>query len=210
MSPGASGLALGPAVYGAVSGRHGGFFSLGGEVAWRRRLIGPVGVELGLFAGGGGGGAVPAGSGLMLQAARRPRLGSRRRRGRPVDLEGALVGRAGRQQPGRPGRQRQQRLPLRPGRAPRPADARRRPRRARLRSRPVRRRRLPHASRQDAQRRLAACRDRSASSAFVPSTPSAATPSGAWKRTAPGAAASAATPNTWALSASKAKRSATC
>ena len=64
---GASGLALGPAVYGAISGDHGGFFSLGGEVAWRHRLIGPVGVELGLYAGGGGGGGAPAGSGLMLR-----------------------------------------------------------------------------------------------------------------------------------------------
>lgn len=64
---GTSGLAIGPAVYGAVSGRHGGFFSLGGEVAWRQRLIGPFGVELGLYAGGAGGGAVPAGSGLMLR-----------------------------------------------------------------------------------------------------------------------------------------------
>jgi hypothetical protein len=65
--PGVRGLALGPAVYGAISGDHGGFFSLGGEVAWRRRLIGPVGVELGVFAGGGGGGGAPAGSGLMLR-----------------------------------------------------------------------------------------------------------------------------------------------
>ncbi|MEO5846104.1 MAG: hypothetical protein ABIQ33_14835 [Caldimonas sp.] len=66
---GASGFAVGPAVYGAVSGGHGGFFSLGGEVAWRRRLMGPVGVELGLYAGGGGGGGgiAPQGSGLMLR-----------------------------------------------------------------------------------------------------------------------------------------------
>jgi len=62
-----SGLALGPAVYGAISGDHGGFFSLGGEVAWRHRLVGPVGVELGLYAGGGGGGGAPTGSGLTLR-----------------------------------------------------------------------------------------------------------------------------------------------
>jgi len=62
-----SGLALGPAVYGAISGDHGGFFSLGGEVAWRHRLVGPVGVELGLYAGGGGGGGAPPGSGLTLR-----------------------------------------------------------------------------------------------------------------------------------------------
>ncbi|MEO7055782.1 MAG: hypothetical protein ABI281_00790 [Caldimonas sp.] len=61
------GLSVGPAVYGAISGGHGGFFSLGGEVAWRHRLIGPVGTEIGVYAGGGGGGGAPAGSGLMLR-----------------------------------------------------------------------------------------------------------------------------------------------
>jgi hypothetical protein len=61
------GLSVGPAVYGAVSGGHGGFFSLGGELAWRHRLFGPVGTEIGLYAGGGGGGGAPAGSGLMLR-----------------------------------------------------------------------------------------------------------------------------------------------
>ena len=64
---GIEGLSLGPAVYGAVSGDHGGFFNLGGEVAWRRRLFGPLGVELGFYAGGGGGGRTPAGGGLMLR-----------------------------------------------------------------------------------------------------------------------------------------------
>jgi len=63
----ASGISIGPSVYGAVSGRHGGFFSLGGELAWRHRLIGPVGVELGVFAGGAGGGGAPRGSGLMIR-----------------------------------------------------------------------------------------------------------------------------------------------
>ena len=61
------GLAIGPALYGAISGDHGGFFSLGGELAWRRRLVGPFGVEVGVYAGGGGGGGAPAGSGLMLR-----------------------------------------------------------------------------------------------------------------------------------------------
>ena len=65
--PEVRGLSIGPAVYGAVSGGHGGFFTLGGELAWRQRLIGPVGVELGIYAGGGGGGGAPAGSGLMLR-----------------------------------------------------------------------------------------------------------------------------------------------
>lgn len=61
------GVAVGPAVYGAVSGSRGGFFALGGEAAWRHRLIGPVGTEIGVFAGGGGGGGAPAGSGFMLR-----------------------------------------------------------------------------------------------------------------------------------------------
>src|SRR5213076_773213 len=61
------GLAIGPAVYGAVSGRRGGFFTIGGEAAWRRQLVGPFGVEVGLYAGGGGGAAAPVGGGLMLR-----------------------------------------------------------------------------------------------------------------------------------------------
>lgn len=61
------GLGVGPAVYGAVTGDRGGFFSLGGELAWRQRLAGPFGVELGMYAGGGGGGGAPPGSGLMLR-----------------------------------------------------------------------------------------------------------------------------------------------
>ena len=64
---GLRGVSLGPAVYGAVSGERGGFFSLGGEAAWRQRVVGPVGVELGLYAGGGGGGGVSNGNGLMLR-----------------------------------------------------------------------------------------------------------------------------------------------
>ncbi len=64
---GLPGLSLGPAVYGAVSGNRGGFFSLGGEAAWRQRLVGPFGVELGFYAGGGGGNGISQGSGLMLR-----------------------------------------------------------------------------------------------------------------------------------------------
>lgn len=64
---GMRGLSAGPAVYGAVSGGRGGFFALGGELAWRQRLFGPVGTELGVFVGGGGGAGAPAGSGLMLR-----------------------------------------------------------------------------------------------------------------------------------------------
>lgn len=65
--PAVSGVSLGPAVYGAITGRRGGFFTIGGEAAWRQRLIGPVGVELGLYAGGGGGSSAPQGGGLMLR-----------------------------------------------------------------------------------------------------------------------------------------------
>ncbi|MEO8525694.1 MAG: hypothetical protein ABI460_13305 [Caldimonas sp.] len=64
---GVPGLSLGPAVYGAVSGDRGGFFTLGGEAAWRQRVFGPVGVELGVYVGGGGGGGASQGSGLMLR-----------------------------------------------------------------------------------------------------------------------------------------------
>ncbi len=61
------GWALGPAVYGAATGHRGGFFTFGGEAAWRKSLLGPFGVELGLYAGGGGGGGAPQGGGLMLR-----------------------------------------------------------------------------------------------------------------------------------------------
>jgi hypothetical protein len=61
------GLSLGPAVYGAITGQRGGFFTVGGEAAWHQRLIGPLAVELGLYAGGGGGSSAPQGGGLMLR-----------------------------------------------------------------------------------------------------------------------------------------------
>lgn len=62
-----TGFSLGPAIYGAISGRRGGFFTFGGEAAWRTRLIGPLATEIGLYAGGGGGGSAPQGGGLMLR-----------------------------------------------------------------------------------------------------------------------------------------------
>ena len=62
-----TGLSLGPAVYGAITGRRGGFFTFGGEAAWRTRLIGPLATEIGLYAGGGGGSGAPQGGGLMLR-----------------------------------------------------------------------------------------------------------------------------------------------
>ena len=61
------GLSVGPSVYGAISGGRGGFFTFGGEAAWRRQLAGPLGLELGLYAGGGGGAGAPQGGGLMLR-----------------------------------------------------------------------------------------------------------------------------------------------
>jgi hypothetical protein len=62
-----SGWAAGPAVYGAATGHRGGFFTFGAEAAWRKSLFGPLGVELGLYAGGGGGSGAPQGGGLMLR-----------------------------------------------------------------------------------------------------------------------------------------------
>ena len=64
---GLPGFSLGPALYGAATGQRGGFFSLGGEAAWRQRVLGPVGVELGVYAGGGGGGGASRGNGLMVR-----------------------------------------------------------------------------------------------------------------------------------------------
>jgi hypothetical protein len=61
------GFSGGPAVYGAISGQRGGLFTVGGELAWERRLAGPFSVDLGFYAGGGGGGAAPVGGGLMLR-----------------------------------------------------------------------------------------------------------------------------------------------
>ena len=61
------GLSLGPALYGADAGQRGGFFTFGMEAAWHRRVLGPLRVELGLYAGGGGGSGSPQGGGLMLR-----------------------------------------------------------------------------------------------------------------------------------------------
>jgi hypothetical protein len=58
---------LGPAVYGAISGRRGGLFTVGAELAWQQRLAGPLTLDLGFYAGGGGGGSAPVGGGLMLR-----------------------------------------------------------------------------------------------------------------------------------------------
>jgi hypothetical protein len=65
--PRLDGVSLGPAVYGAITGQRGGFFTIGGELAWRKRIVGPFGIETGVYAGGGGGAAAPQGGGLMLR-----------------------------------------------------------------------------------------------------------------------------------------------
>ncbi len=61
------GLAVGPAAYGAISGRRGGLFTVGAEAAWQHSLHGPLMLQAGFYAGGGGGGAAPVGGGLMLR-----------------------------------------------------------------------------------------------------------------------------------------------
>lgn len=61
------GLWAGPAAYGAITGQRGGLFTVGVEAAWQRRLVGPLALELGFYAGGGGGGSAPVGGGLMLR-----------------------------------------------------------------------------------------------------------------------------------------------
>jgi hypothetical protein len=60
---------LGPAVYGAASGRRGGFFVGGIEVQRRWAVAKDWTLAAGLFAGGGGGAAAPVGNGLMLRPA---------------------------------------------------------------------------------------------------------------------------------------------
>jgi hypothetical protein len=60
---------LGPAVYGAVSGRRGGLFVFGVEAQRRWGLAPGLCLATGLFAGGGGGAAAPVGGGLMLRPA---------------------------------------------------------------------------------------------------------------------------------------------
>src|SRR5262249_43111762 len=56
----------GPAVYGAVSGRRGGFFVPGAEGAWSHPFNDWMAVDAGGFAGGGGGGAAPVGGGPVV------------------------------------------------------------------------------------------------------------------------------------------------
>jgi len=58
---------VGPAVYGAATGRRGGFFVGGVEVEHRWELGSGFSLATGLYAGGGGGAGAPVGGGLMLR-----------------------------------------------------------------------------------------------------------------------------------------------
>jgi hypothetical protein len=58
---------FGPAAYGALTGKRGGFFTAGGELAWKKPVISNLSVETGLYVGGGGGGTALVGGGLMLR-----------------------------------------------------------------------------------------------------------------------------------------------
>jgi hypothetical protein len=60
-------LYLGPAAYSSVSGQRGGFYTVGGELAWRQKLFSNLSLEAGAYAGGGGGGSSLVGGGLMLR-----------------------------------------------------------------------------------------------------------------------------------------------
>ncbi len=60
---------IGPAVYGAATGRRGGLFVGGIELQRRWGLGRGLSLATGVFAGGGGGAAAPVGGGLMLRPA---------------------------------------------------------------------------------------------------------------------------------------------
>ena len=60
---------IGPAVYGAATGRRGGFFIGGVELQRRWDLGNGFSLATGLYAGGGGGANAPVGGGLMLRPA---------------------------------------------------------------------------------------------------------------------------------------------
>jgi hypothetical protein len=61
------GISAGPAAYGAITGRRGGLFTAGAELAWQGRVAGPLTLDVGFYAGGGGGGSAQVGGGLMLR-----------------------------------------------------------------------------------------------------------------------------------------------
>lgn len=64
------GFYFGPAIYGAVTGEQGGFFTLGGELAWHYPLFSQLEFQTGIYVGGGGGGGGASslwGGGWMLR-----------------------------------------------------------------------------------------------------------------------------------------------
>lgn len=63
----APGWSLGPALYGAASGRRGGLFTWGAQGERRWRLADRWGLVTGVYVGGGGGAGAPVGGGLMLR-----------------------------------------------------------------------------------------------------------------------------------------------
>jgi hypothetical protein len=63
----APGWWLGPALYGAATGRRGGLFTWGAEGQRRWRVGSRWELAAGLYAGGGGGAGAPVGGGLMLR-----------------------------------------------------------------------------------------------------------------------------------------------
>ncbi len=60
-------LYLGPAAYSSVVGQRGGFYTVGGELAWRQKLVSRLSLDAGAYVGGGGGGSSLVGGGLMLR-----------------------------------------------------------------------------------------------------------------------------------------------
>ncbi len=67
MHENASGFAAGIGAYGAVTGKRGGFITLGLAGAWRPQLTDRVALDLGLFSGGGGAGRAAVGGGWMVE-----------------------------------------------------------------------------------------------------------------------------------------------
>ena len=60
-------LYFGPAAYGGMTGKRGGFFTGGFETSYRLPIANKLELETGLFVGGGGGGVAMVGGGLMLR-----------------------------------------------------------------------------------------------------------------------------------------------
>ncbi len=58
---------FGLGIYGAVSGDRGGFFTGGLAFGWNKKIVGPLGIDAGVFLGGGGGGGAPQGGGFMFR-----------------------------------------------------------------------------------------------------------------------------------------------